>query len=130
MPTLWFGYFNWFSGQSLFENTGMTLFNMIYTSAPIIFYSLFDRETTDTVLLKESSLLRHRQTRLSIEHLAIRTMVPVGCRARHHHIFHGVSYLSSSTYMLDYKAAQKDGYSFGFSPQAKSSSLSWSLPRT
>lgn len=52
MPTLWFGYFNWFSGQSPFEQVSMTLFNILYTSMPIIIYSLFDRQTTDTVLLK------------------------------------------------------------------------------
>lgn len=51
-PTLWFGYYNWFSGQSPYEDTVQLLFNLLFTSGPIIVYSLFDRETTDTVLLK------------------------------------------------------------------------------
>lgn len=52
VPTVWFGYYNFFSGQSPYNQTNLLLFNLLFASAPIIIYSLFDRESTDTVLLK------------------------------------------------------------------------------
>ena len=51
-PNFWFGYFNWFSGQTAYDEVGYQLFNLSFTSIPILVYALFDRQTTDTVLLK------------------------------------------------------------------------------
>jgi phospholipid-transporting ATPase len=130
MPTLWFGYFNWFSGQSPFENTGMTLFNMIYTSAPIILYSLFDRETTDIVLLKNPryydigrldyllNIWRFARWYLWAAVLAII-----------------ISFMAYPIYQAartcsTIKQRRKTATLSDSSPQAKSSSFSWSLPRT
>lgn len=52
LPNAYFGYFNYFSGQNLYEQTGPVLYNLFFTAAPIIVYALFDKETVDTVLLK------------------------------------------------------------------------------
>jgi phospholipid-transporting ATPase len=51
-PNFWFGYFSWFSGQTAFDEVGYQLFNVFFTSWPILVYAIFDRQTTDTVLLK------------------------------------------------------------------------------
>lgn len=51
-PNVWFGFFNYYSGQEIYEQTGPLLFNLFFASGPIIIYALFDRETVDTVLLK------------------------------------------------------------------------------
>lgn len=51
-PNVWFGFFNFFSGQKIYEQTGPLLFNLVFASWPIIIYALFDKETIDTVLLK------------------------------------------------------------------------------
>lgn len=51
-PNFWFGYFNWFSGQTAYEEVGYQLFNILFTSVPIFIFALFDKQTTDTVLLK------------------------------------------------------------------------------
>jgi phospholipid-transporting ATPase len=51
-PNFWFGYFNWFSGQTAYDEVGYQLFNLFFTSVPIFIYAIFDRQTTDTVLLK------------------------------------------------------------------------------
>ena len=52
-PNFWFGYYNLFSGQTAYEEVGYQLFNLFYTSLPIGIYALFDRQTSDTVLLKD-----------------------------------------------------------------------------
>lgn len=52
-PNFWFGYFNIYSGQTAYEEIGYQLFNLFFTSLPIGLYSLFDKQTTDTVLLKD-----------------------------------------------------------------------------
>lgn len=52
-PLMWFGYYNYFSGSMAYDNLGFALFNLLFTSFPIGIYSLFDRQTTDTVLMRD-----------------------------------------------------------------------------
>lgn len=52
IPSIYVGFFSWFSGQKLYEQTGPLLFNMFFASAPIMIYAMFDKETVDSVLLK------------------------------------------------------------------------------
>ena len=53
MPQFWFGWSNWLSGQTLYEAVNYQLFNITFTSAPIIIYALFDKQTTDIILQKD-----------------------------------------------------------------------------
>lgn len=52
-PNFWFGSFSWFSGQTAYEEVGYQLFNLAFTSFPIGIYSVFDKQTSDTVLLRD-----------------------------------------------------------------------------
>ena len=51
LPQFWHGYTNWLSGQRLYEGISFQLFNMVYTSVPILLYALFDRQTSDVILV-------------------------------------------------------------------------------
>jgi len=53
LPQFWYGFTNWFSGQTLYEAVNYQLFNITYTSLPIVLYALFDRETSDRILLSD-----------------------------------------------------------------------------
>lgn len=53
MPQFWFGINNYLSGQTLYEAINYQLFNITYTSLPIILYALFDKQTTDLILLAD-----------------------------------------------------------------------------
>ena len=50
MPQFWHGFTNWLSGQTFYDNITFQLFNLIYTSAPILLYALFDKQTSDLIL--------------------------------------------------------------------------------
>lgn len=52
-PSFWFAYYNNYSGTTAYDEMGYQLFNLFFTSFPIGIYSLFDKQTTDTVLLKD-----------------------------------------------------------------------------
>lgn len=58
MPNFWFGMTHFFSGTKLYEEVGYQLFNLAYTSLPIGIYALFDKQCTDTVLLKNPMYYR------------------------------------------------------------------------
>jgi phospholipid-transporting ATPase len=51
LPQFWHGFTNWLSGQTMYEGISLQLYNLIYTSAPILLYALFDRQTSDTILV-------------------------------------------------------------------------------
>ena len=53
VPQFWFGVTNWYSGQTLYEAVNYQLYNIVYTSAPIIIYALFDKQTSDLILMKD-----------------------------------------------------------------------------
>lgn len=51
-PIFWYGFFNSFSDQSLYDATIMTTFNMIFTVLPPIAIGLTEKDAPDQVLLK------------------------------------------------------------------------------
>ena len=53
MPQFWFGWNNWLSGQTLYEAANYQLYNIVFTSLPIVLYALLDKQTSDVVLLRE-----------------------------------------------------------------------------
>lgn len=44
LPQFWFGFFNGFSGQSLYNPYLFQLYNIIYASLPIVIYAILDKE--------------------------------------------------------------------------------------
>lgn len=48
LPFVWFGVFNGFSGQLLYDPWIFQFFNLFYASLPIIIYALFDEEYPNT----------------------------------------------------------------------------------
>lgn len=53
LPQFWYSASNNWSGQTLYEKINYQLFNLIFSSVPIIIYALFDRQTCDIVLLSD-----------------------------------------------------------------------------
>lgn len=52
LPLFWYGAFNLFSGLSLYDAFIYQLFNIFYTSMPIIIYAIIDQEYKDTILVE------------------------------------------------------------------------------
>lgn len=48
LPFVWFGVFNGYSGQLLYDPWVFQFFNLFYASLPIILYALFDEEFPNT----------------------------------------------------------------------------------
>lgn len=53
MPNVFFGLFSYWSGSRLYDEVGYQLFNLAFTSIPIVYYALFDKSTSDVVLMKD-----------------------------------------------------------------------------
>lgn len=51
LPQFWFGFFNYFSGQTLYDSFIYQLFNIFFTSFPIIIYAIVDQEFNPEVLM-------------------------------------------------------------------------------
>lgn len=51
LPFVWFGVFNGFSGQLIYDPWVFQFFNLFYASLPIIIYALFDEEFPNTLYL-------------------------------------------------------------------------------
>ena len=64
MPQFWYGFQNWWSGQTLYEKVNYQLFNIVFASLPIVFYALFDKQTSDLVLLTASRYYKPGPLRL------------------------------------------------------------------
>lgn len=47
LTQFYFIFFNAFTGTSLYENFSLSTFNLIFTSLPIIFFAMFDRDVND-----------------------------------------------------------------------------------
>eukprot|EP00347_Sterkiella_histriomuscorum_P005770 403355333 len=50
----WFGFLNQFSGQGLYEQWIQQVYNIIFTSLPIMWFAIFDQENDRETLLKTS----------------------------------------------------------------------------
>ncbi|EAS00612.2 phospholipid-translocating P-type ATPase, flippase family protein (macronuclear) [Tetrahymena thermophila SB210] len=70
IPQLWYGIINGFSGTSLYDPYLYQLYNMCYTSIPIVLYAIFDEQFSQQELIKmpkeygqgmRSSLFNKRQ---------------------------------------------------------------------
>ena len=42
LPQLWFGFYNGFSSASLYDPWISQLYNVLYTSVPVVLYAVFD----------------------------------------------------------------------------------------
>lgn len=60
MPQFWFGVFNYFSGQTLYESIIYQIFNIFYTSCPIIIYAVIDKEFQPNILVENSLNYYHQ----------------------------------------------------------------------
>ena len=58
---LWFGVFNGFSGQSLFEKWSISTYNVFFTSLAILVYGLYNSEFSQEALLLFPELYNHKQ---------------------------------------------------------------------
>uniref|UniRef100_H2YBJ8 Phospholipid-transporting ATPase n=1 Tax=Ciona savignyi TaxID=51511 RepID=H2YBJ8_CIOSA len=48
----WFAFFNGYSAQSVYDDWFVTLYNIIYTSLPVIFLAVLDQDVNDQVCIK------------------------------------------------------------------------------
>lgn len=51
LPQFWFGFFNFFSGQQIYDSFIYQMFNIFYTSCPIMIYAVIDRELDSETLI-------------------------------------------------------------------------------
>ena len=56
-PQWWWGITNFFSGQTLYEKYHYQLYNVVYTSFPIIVYAVWDQEFSSEQFFLERPLL-------------------------------------------------------------------------
>ena len=56
MPQFWFGIFSVFSGQSFYEQWIYQLYNLLFTSVPIIWFALNDLEKPKSELMEQPQL--------------------------------------------------------------------------
>ena len=52
MPQFFFGWMNFFSGQTIYDSFIYQLFNIFYTSCPIMIYAIIDKEFNPMVLVE------------------------------------------------------------------------------
>ena len=57
-PNVFFGYGSFYSGSRLYDEVGYQFFNLLFTSFPIGIYALFDKCTSELVLLKDPKYYR------------------------------------------------------------------------
>nr|XP_053653910.1 phospholipid-transporting ATPase IF-like isoform X2 [Cherax quadricarinatus] len=58
-PQIFFAIWNAFSTQSIYESLALTMFNITFTSLPIIIYGLFDQNLPPELLLDRAELYRN-----------------------------------------------------------------------
>jgi phospholipid-transporting ATPase len=56
MPQLWYGFNNHFSSASIYDPFIYQLYNVVFTSFPIIVYAIFDQQYSKSRSLKEPHL--------------------------------------------------------------------------
>jgi len=56
LPNFWFGIYSMYSGSFLYEKFIYQLYNIVFTSLPIIWYSLFDFQHPKQRYLEDPSL--------------------------------------------------------------------------
>ncbi|KAJ3045236.1 hypothetical protein HDV00_011108 [Rhizophlyctis rosea] len=52
MVQWWFGFLSAWSGQTVYEEIFLTLFNVVFTSLPPLFYAMFERDIPDDLIAK------------------------------------------------------------------------------
>ncbi|XP_034443809.1 probable phospholipid-transporting ATPase IM [Hippoglossus hippoglossus] len=57
----WYGFFCGFSAQTVYDQWFITLFNIVYTSLPVLAMGLFDQDVNDHISLRYPSLYRPGQ---------------------------------------------------------------------
>jgi phospholipid-transporting ATPase len=53
LPNFWFGFFSMYSGSFLYEKFIYQLYNIVFTSIPIMWFAVFDFQHDKAVLLKD-----------------------------------------------------------------------------
>merc|ERR1712129_527835 len=62
LSSLYFGGFNGFSGQIMFNEWAYQLYNIVFTCLPILLYAVIDRDHTDEYLIAHPSLYWQSQS--------------------------------------------------------------------
>jgi phospholipid-transporting ATPase len=70
LPQYWFGFYSAFSGQTLYEAVIYQMYNIFFTSIPIMWFAIFDFEHH-----KEVFLLNPRLYKLGLSHSCFSTKV-------------------------------------------------------
>lgn len=56
LPQYWYGFYNGFSGQTLYEAFMYQMYNILFTSLPIMWYSIFDHQYEKETYLKDPTI--------------------------------------------------------------------------
>lgn len=79
MPQFWWGFTNYFSGQTLYEALHYQAYNVLYTSFPIMIYALWDSQTNRRVLTKNHELYAAGPKRILFNARRFLIWFAVGC---------------------------------------------------
>jgi phospholipid-transporting ATPase len=62
MTQFWYAIFNGFTGQSLFEQWTLAIYNVVFTSVPIVFFAVVDEDVSRGTVLRNPQLYKDGQT--------------------------------------------------------------------
>lgn len=62
MTQFWFAIFNQFTGQSLFEQWTLALYNVVFTSLPIVVFAVMDEDVSRATVLDNPQLYKDGQS--------------------------------------------------------------------
>ena len=65
-----FQYWNGYTGSSMYESWSLSMFNTLFTSLPVIFMGIFEKDLQPSTLLADRihTLVHHRACRVQLEH--------------------------------------------------------------
>eukprot|EP00357_Protocruzia_adherens_P031663 CAMPEP_0115028812 /NCGR_PEP_ID=MMETSP0216-20121206/36574_1 /TAXON_ID=223996 /ORGANISM="Protocruzia adherens, Strain Boccale" /LENGTH=1250 /DNA_ID=CAMNT_0002405169 /DNA_START=45 /DNA_END=3797 /DNA_ORIENTATION=- len=72
MPAFWFGFYSSFSGQPIYDSWIYQIYNVFFTSLPILIYAIFDKQFDDPVRHLENRPINYR---LGMEYKLFNTIV-------------------------------------------------------
>lgn len=106
MPQFWFGFFNFFSGQTLYEAYTYQNFNTFFTFLPIFLYGVFDKSHSREKFLFASKLYKtgHNNVYFNLYRFIINFVVTVAVSF----------YLCLAALAFFDWGAYEDGYTYGF----------------
>jgi len=106
LPQFYFSWFNGFSGQTLYDSWIITVYNMIFTALPVIFFAIFDKDINEEDLEKYPELYNRSKDN---KDLNAKTFFLWMVNA----VWHSLVFYFGAVYLWRDGIFQQDGQAFG-----------------